>query len=143
MGAWNEENFGNDDACDWVSLLVESRGTSVLLMPIDLVNTKQGYLESYECSEALAVAEVIAAALTNDYSCVPESIIKWLNEKPGFFARKPLIKNEYANMARLAVEKIIGDSELKELWQESDHYERWRYIQQKLLAKLVDTHSRS
>ena len=34
MGAWSIENFGNDDALDFVSKLEASKGTKTLLTPI-------------------------------------------------------------------------------------------------------------
>ena len=66
MGAWSEENFGNDDAADWVYDLESSKGTDTLLSPINTILSSQSYLESHKCSEALAASEVIAASITGD-----------------------------------------------------------------------------
>lgn len=45
MGAWSEENFGNDDAGDWIYSLEESKGTKVLMAPIKKINAASDYLE--------------------------------------------------------------------------------------------------
>ena len=90
MGAWSEDNFGNDDASDWIYGLQDSKGLETLMAPIGSIIENNDYLESSDCSEALAASEVIAAALTNDFSVIPEETTNWLNKKQGlFFGKKP------------------------------------------------------
>ncbi len=137
MGAWNEDNFGNDDASDWVYDLEKSKGLETLMSPIEDIIENSDYLESPECSEALAASEVVAASLTNDFSLIPEEAINWLNKKQGlFFGKKPSIQKAHALIAIQAVEKILNDSELKELWEETEDFANWQKIQNTLLAKL-------
>ena len=136
MGAWSEDNFGNDDAGDWVYDLEESKGIETLMSAIKLINSSGDYLESPDCSEALAASEVIAAALTNDFSLVPEEVKKWVTKKPSLFGKKPKIETTHAVEAIKAVQKIVKDSELKELWEESEDYPNWLKIQNTLLKKL-------
>lgn len=136
MGAWGEENFSNDDAADWVWELERSKGINTLIAPIKRINDSSEYLESPECCEALAAAEVVAAGLTSDFSNVPEEVKNWLNKKQGFFGKKPTIEQTHANMAIQAITKIIDNSELKELWQDSANYHDWQEIQSTLMVKL-------
>lgn len=136
MGAWSEENFGNDDANDWVWDLEKSKGTDILLAPFKSILNNNEYLESPDCSEALAAAEVVAAALTGDMSKIPEEAQKWLNKKQGIFGKKPQIGKEQAILAEQTVQKIIKDSELKELWEETDDFAKWQKIQIHLITKL-------
>ena len=136
MGAWSEDNFGNDDAGDWVYDLEKSKGIETLMSAIKLVNSSDDYLESPDCSEALAASEVIAAALTNDFSLVPEEVKKWVTKKPSLLGKKPKIETTHAVEAIKAVQKIVKDSELKELWEESEDYPNWLKIQNTLLKKL-------
>ena len=84
MGAWSEDNFGNDDACDWVLGLARSKGLSTLLEPILVVMSEEGLLEASVCSEALAASEIIAAAVSGDESGLPNEARIWLNQKQGF-----------------------------------------------------------
>ncbi|WP_139299497.1 DUF4259 domain-containing protein, partial [Vibrio vulnificus] len=37
MGAWSEDNFGNDSASDWIWELEKSKGLNTLLSPIKSV----------------------------------------------------------------------------------------------------------
>jgi len=50
VGAWSEDNFGNDDASDWVCELEKSRGLDVLMNPINRVLSEEEYLESPDCA---------------------------------------------------------------------------------------------
>lgn len=136
MGTWSEDNFANDDAADWVGQLEKSKGLTVLLSPIESVISNNDYLESYQCYEALAAAEIIASDVTGDTSTIPKEAHAWLNKKQGLFGKKPQIKKEHALIAKLAVEKIIENSELKELWEETEHYSKWQTIQHILIEKL-------
>ncbi|WP_415905652.1 DUF4259 domain-containing protein [Neptuniibacter sp. QD48_55] len=136
MGAWNEDNFGNDDALDWIYDLEKSKGTDVLLAPIKTILANAEYLESPECSEALAASEVIAAGLTNDTSLIPEEAKTWLEKKPSFFGKKPQLEKEHAALALASVQKIMDNSELKELWGETDEFPKWQEVQNRLITKL-------
>ena len=136
MGAWSEENYGNDDAGDWVWELEKSKGLDTLLSPINAILSNTQYLESPSCSEALAAAEVIASSISGDMSKIPAEAQKWLNKKQGLFGKRPIISKEHAVLAKQAVEKILENSELKELWEESEHYSNWRQVQSLLIGKL-------
>jgi hypothetical protein len=136
MGAWSEENFGNDDAGDWIWELEKSKGLDTLLSPIKSIIANEEYLESPDCCEALAASEVIASGITGDISNIPEEAQKWLNKKQGLFGKKPIIEKEHATLAKQAVEKIVENSELKELWEESEDYSKWQGVQSMLIDKL-------
>jgi len=58
---------------------------------------------------------VVAAGLTGDSSSLPKEALDWPNKKPGLFGRKPKIEAEHVSIARQCVQKIIDNSELKEL----------------------------
>ena len=136
MGAWSEENFGNDDAWDWVWELEKSKGTEILLAPLRSILENDDYLESPGCSEALAAAEVVAAGVTGDFSLIPAEAKKWLNKKQSLFGKKPQIEKDHAIIAKQAVEKTLKASELKELWEETDDFSNWQVVQQNLISKL-------
>ena len=136
MGAWSEENFGNDDAGDWIYELEKSKGLDTLLRPINAINSNQGYIESSDCSEALAASEVVAAGITGDLSKIPDEAKAWLNKKSWFFGSKPEIEKEHVILAIRCIEKILAESELKELWQETEDYSKWQQVQSALIVKL-------
>ncbi|EIF8963215.1 DUF4259 domain-containing protein [Vibrio parahaemolyticus] len=137
MGAWSEDNFGNDSASDWIWELEKSKGVNTLLSPIQSVLNENEYLEVDICSEALAASEVIAAAITNDHTLLPDEARNWLNRKQGWLiGRKPQVTAGHAKQALRAVQKVLSNSELQELWEEDGVNEKWRAIQNNLIAKL-------
>lgn len=79
---------------------------------------------------------VVAAGLTGDSTSIPKEALDWLNKKPGLFGKKLKIETEHASMARQCVQKIIDNSELKELWSETEDFAKWLTIQKNLIAKL-------
>ncbi|PHR66814.1 MAG: hypothetical protein COA55_09010 [Alcanivorax sp.] len=137
VGAWSEDNFGNDDAGDWVFELEKSKGLDVLMNPINRVLSEEAYLESPDCAEALAAAEVIAASVSGDTSFIPKELGVWLEKKQGvLFGKRPQIDATHAMKALAAVKKILAGSELQELWEEGGENGTWRAVQNKLISRL-------
>ncbi len=83
MGAWGGiGNFENDDAVDWTYDVADSKGgVKVLITPLRNVASESDYLEAPDCCQALASAEIIAKALSQDISDLPEEIQVWLKQK--------------------------------------------------------------
>ncbi len=137
-GAWSRGNFGRNDviANNWLWELEDSNNLKTLLAPLKAILEEKKYLESDYCSEALAAAEVVAAGITGDLSGMPDQAKDWLNKKQGFVKKKPQIKKEHAVVAIQAVEKILNDSKLKELWGTTSEYATWQETQEKLILKL-------
>ena len=61
MGAWAEGSFDNDDASDWVWNLEDAEDVTILEDAFGAVTSADEYLESTDCTEAIAAAEVVAA----------------------------------------------------------------------------------
>jgi hypothetical protein len=121
MGAWGVGSWDNDDAGDWVYELEESKDLSLVIQTLRAItNPEEDYLESCICSEALAAAEVVAAANGRPGTDLPEEVQVWLKRA------KPSINSDILNLAQHVIEIIGTRSELLELWQESDSYPEWR-----------------
>jgi len=123
MGAWSHEPFGNDTASDWAYGLVEQKDLSLVAQAIqNILDNGDEYLDSDLAVEAVAAAEVLAKALgrgtqTDAYT---EEVDAWLKS----VAPKP--SSDLLSKARDALTRIVGpDSELKELWEESDDFDVW------------------
>lgn len=123
MGTWSHEPFGNDTASDWAYGLVEQKDFSLVARAIqDVLDNGSDYLDADLAVEAVAAAEVLAKALgrgtqTDAYT---EEVDAWLKS----VAAKP--SSELLSKARDALNRIMGpDSELRELWEESDDFESW------------------
>jgi len=123
MGTWAIDAFGNDDACDWLSELDETADLSLIESALDsLLVRGSEYVEAPLAWAALAAAEVIARLQGNwgqrdAYSAIAD---QWV-ERTGL--RPP---PSLASKAHLAIEQILADdSELRELWEESDERDAW------------------
>lgn len=134
MGAWDTGIFDNDTACDWACGLKDAHDRALIERTLDAVlDVGDDYLEAPEAEEALAAAETLARLLgrggvRNAYT---EAVDAWVAAHPG----RP--SPELLGKARRAVARILGaDSELRELWEDSDDADAWRQAVEDLQARL-------
>jgi hypothetical protein len=120
MGAWGAGSFDNDDAHDWVYELEES-GVDAIHSALAEVIDGGGYVEAPECSMAIAAAEVVAAVLGRPTrAALPEGA-------RSFLATRPPVDLDLADRARAAIDRVLApDSELRDLWEESDSFATWK-----------------
>jgi hypothetical protein len=123
MGTWSHEPFGNDSACDWAYDLQGQPDFALVAQAIkNVLDNGDEYLDSDLSVEAVAAAEVLAKAIgrgtqTDAYT---ESVDSWIRS----LAVKP--SPDLIEQAHAALSRILGeDSELRELWEESDDLEKW------------------
>jgi hypothetical protein len=120
VGAWGTGSFENDDGLDWVAELEAAEDTTLLLEPLQAVTQLQDdYLDSYECTRALAAAEVVAALRGQPATQVPPEVEQWVRARPGN------VPDQLVHEALLAIQHIRTDSEAKELWDETDSAAEW------------------
>ena len=129
MGAWGIGNFENDDAADWVYDLEKAEGTELLSKSLQEA-VKDGYLEAPECTLALAAAEVVAALTGRPAPNLPDEVKAWVS------AHDQSLHQDLVAMAHAAVSRIKVDSELLELWQDTDDLDNWIGITDELLSRL-------
>lgn len=133
MGAWGFGVFENDDALDWAADLVEVEDTSFLAESFDAIPMDSGeYVEAPEASMALAAAEVVAALLGKALPQLPEEVTGWI-------AERKRVKPALVSKARRAVQRILADSELRELWQDCADFAQWQDSVQGLLRRLASS----
>jgi len=88
------------------------------------------YLEAPDCENALAAIEFIAAYKGNPSDDLPEDISLWIKEndllnfKSSFFSKKVNI----VDLSLKPIDRILFNSELKELWEESSEFEDWKKL---------------
>jgi Domain of unknown function (DUF4259) len=123
MGTWAIDAFGNDDAGDWAYGLEDIKDFSLIEETLDKVLASKGeYLEAPDSAEALAAIEVIARlqgnwGLRNAYT---KTVDSWVSET-GLVPSAALCKT-----AHEVIDLILGEqSELNELWQESEEHSDW------------------
>ncbi|HEX2750433.1 MAG TPA: DUF4259 domain-containing protein [Verrucomicrobiales bacterium] len=120
MGAWDFGPFDNDDASDWIYELEESSDTSVIADTLAAVTEADADdLETLDCTNAIAAAEIVAALCGNPCANLPDEAKAWVEENEGLDA-SPLIPD-----ALTVVKRIRTNSELKDLWDESKDAAKW------------------
>jgi len=136
MGTWAVDAFGNDYAQDWAQDLQEISNLDAVEDTLNTaLDTGAGELEAPFAAEALVAIEVLArlqgkgGAASEDSAVVDE----WVE------ARKPKARRraDLEEKALQAIARILSDqSELRELWAESEHYEAWRASVEELRARV-------
>ena len=109
MGAWSHEPFGNDDAGDWLSELVQSKDLSIVEAGLNAVtDDAEEYLQAPQCSTALAAAEVVAALLGRPSTSLPAEAVGWTSGRSRPSA-------SLVAKAKRVVSAVLETSELQEL----------------------------
>lgn len=134
MGTWSTEPFGNDSACDWAYDLETHTDFSLVEAVLRrVIDTGDDYLDEDLAVEAIAAAEVLAKSRgrgtqTDAYTERVDAWLAGLTVSPdaALFA-----------LARQALARILApDSELLELWEESDEAGEWRAAMRRLQTAL-------
>lgn len=120
MGAWDVTAFGNDDAADWTSELVDAGNPIEILETTLALAQRDGYLEAPDGSQLVAAAAVVAAAVSGNVpEGFPESLNQWLRGKEGSL-------KGFAAVAKTAVQRVRGaNSELRDLWEATEDFSAW------------------
>lgn len=130
MGAWGQGSFENDEAMDWVAELETYADDGLLINALNsAIDQAEDYPEAPDSAIALAAAEVIAALLGKPADDCPNEVDAWIQERPA--PSSSLIAK-----ARQAAEVVLSNSELKDLWTESDALETWQASVEDLLSRL-------
>jgi hypothetical protein len=132
MGAWGRGVFENDDAMDWTVAFLEGSSVDALQDALDDALDSEDYLDSDQGSYALAAAELLAAATGRPCRDLPSGLGEWATANPQIATPSLLAR------ARDAVDRVIGEdeSELAELWAESDEFEDWLEEMEELKDRL-------
>jgi len=120
MGAWGAAPFENDDAADWISEALHTESWNTVSEALTRATENEDYLEAPDASIAVAAAAIVAAATPGNapWSLVPGEIESWaLGHAPPDASTR--------ERARLALERVMRDSELRELWQKSLELDVW------------------
>ncbi|MHA4866112.1 DUF4259 domain-containing protein [Duganella sp. PWIR1] len=124
MGTWSVDAFGNDYAQDWAEDLHETNNLDAVADTLNTVLDSGAELEAPFAAEALAAIEVLArlqgkgGPQTEDSAAIDE----WVEARKA--KAKPRV--DLAEKALRAIERITAPySELRQLWEESEHYADW------------------
>lgn len=128
MGAWGFGAFENDTAMDWVGDLEDHDNHDILESAfLSVINVSVA--EMTECCEALAAAEVVAALHHAPSEQVPDEVLDWIEKHPD-------LTESLRDKAVQAIEAMLSDSELRELWEEADDLDVWKDELEDLVVRL-------
>lgn len=127
MGAWGLKNFENDDALDFVHVIIETNASladlSSIIGAVAMISDKDDSdygPDAHDSTRALAAIELITALKGNPASDFPNNARNWVTKN-----RKIVVQKELIEKSRQAIWQVKANSELKELWEESDEYDDW------------------
>ncbi len=129
MGAWGTGVFDNDAALDWFDAL-ERRGADAVLAALQAISEEGDAIEVDQAREALAAAEIVAAALGRPDADLPGEASDWVQAHGGG------IGDELLPAATGAVTRIRERSDLRDLWEEGDSLQEWLGGVDELLGRL-------
>lgn len=135
MGAWSEETFGNDTACDWIGEFLDSPSLAAVEEALDAALEEDDYLDSDIACEALAACEVIARLKANwgVQDAYSEALDQWIEANPLD------VPEDLVNKAEAAIARITGEnSELRELWDEGGYNDAWHDCIEDLAQRVAD-----
>lgn len=132
MGAYGIGTFESDEATDWLEGFATD-GASAIRTALDAVLEADpgSYLEATEAAQALAAAEIVAAAVDGDLSRLPEDATGALDEH-----RNTVLAGKFSRDALRALQRIVKRSELKDLAEEGDAAEEWLEDIESLMERL-------
>ncbi len=133
MGAWGNRSFDNDDAADWLLDLIDGSDLDLVRHTLSKAVDSGDYLEAPDASQAIAAAEVVAAALgrTTQAAQEEEGLADWLART------RPSVPTDLVPLAVRALDRILApNSELRELWEESEEFADWQSEVDGLRSKL-------
>lgn len=132
MEIWGITPFENEAAQDWLAdfgandfrLIDRTLAGIAALVAAD-------ELDAWEAAEALVAAECIAAACGRPAAELPAALQTWLD------ANTPMrVKPEYVTMARQATARVYQQSDLRDAWASSEHWELWETAVADLRSRL-------
>jgi hypothetical protein len=130
VGAWGISAFENDTAQDWVIPITRSRVRQRVGAALKRVE-RPGAVDSDVASVGLAACELVASASGHPHDSEPESLVR---------AVYGLSQGDLGDLREAAlscVERIGGpESELADLWDESDSDGDWRAYIADLMKRL-------
>ncbi|ELX09095.1 hypothetical protein Jab_2c11550 [Janthinobacterium sp. HH01] len=137
MGTWAVDAFGNDYAQDWAEDLEQTSNLEAVESTLDTaLENNGGMLEAPFGAEALVAIEVLARlqGKGGERSEDSAAVDAWVD------ARRPKarVRTDLAEKAGRAIERILSEqSELRELWADSEHYADWRAAVEELRGRIA------
>lgn len=126
MGAWSNKPFGNDTALDWLAELEDSESGIEYINSTLKVAVEASDIDASMAEEVVAAVAIVAAASKEKVMGIYQGAKQWI-ERAAFSPDQEIKK-----LAVTSLNKVLTDSELKDLWDESGKLESWVKVTDKL-----------
>lgn len=127
MGAWGTGIFEDDAALDFVAEVTAAGGVTAVEEALR-VAAEEAYLDADLSARALVAAAVVAS-LSDGGGELPDELRGWV-------AGREAPSGTVLRQAQSAVLRVLRESELRDLWAESDELDAWCAGLQGLAARL-------
>lgn len=131
LGSWGVESFENDAAGDWFLMIEEAPDPGALMAgAIDEALASAEFLDADLCRVTVAAAELFACCAGQASERLPDNVHAWVEENPhGPHA-------DEVELAVQAVSRVREESELRDLWEDSEDEAHWLSAVDDLLLRL-------
>jgi hypothetical protein len=139
VGSWGPGIFQNDSALDLVGELTSGAELRVLVEPLEYIASADAdYKVTRKDWEALAAAEVVAAAKGVPSAEIPEEVTEWMGS-----GRAAEMDQTLVTLSLRAVERVLAlpTDMVIEMWGSSDLARRRTEIIEDLRARLLSVTS--
>jgi hypothetical protein len=121
MAAAGSQVFQNEDATDWLEEFNSDPVSALTAALTDVAELDAGdYVDATASAYALAAAEFVAAARTEDMGRLPKSAIKTFKDH-----MDDINDADLATTARKAVSRVLKHSELKDEHADGEDGQEW------------------
>jgi hypothetical protein len=130
MGAHGTGLFDDDDGADFAAEILHGESLDVITDALKAVPEEDWeYVEHPEGMRALLAAELIADQMGHDSGDLPDDLHSWIRN---------FGDAEEANiaLARRAVDRILRNSETRDSWYDSRHFDEWEARTKNLARRL-------
>jgi len=129
-------NFDTEVASEFITE-ISMNGYGLIGIAIERLLDEDIRASLTECEEAIVASEMVAAAIGNPSIAFPEDATEWL----AMYLPKGSLENievcKLAVAAADAIDKIMADSELRDLWDENPDFDEWFQLQVDLQKRIL------
>ena len=131
MSAWGINNFENDVALEFVNEVINTNAKLVKGIAESFVNNFHPENTSLDdCFTFLSICEIFAAINKKPSEDVPSELEDWLER---FYIE---IDQEPLKLCTKGLLLILKDSEVKEMYLDTEYFKAWEDVQKDLLKRL-------
>lgn len=135
MGAWGTGFFEDDGACDFMDEIESSDQPKETIVAAFNEAIDGEYLDTDGASAVIVAAAYVDRWVNGTRFTAPDDDPLEVDSFPERHPDQDL--SDLKGVAVLALQKVLGDdSELKELWMESDEFEAWEGGVEQLIGRL-------